>query len=91
MIYFCRTTRRITLTDMALDKVLRVRDIGSLHVGGRTARLAGLPMREVQFSPGNPPVTVNPNCAPADSQSANEPAISAASAAKRPILNEFSS
>ena len=59
--FFCRTTRRITLTDMALDKVLRVRDIGSLHVGGRTARLAGLPMREVQFSPGNPPVTVNPN------------------------------
>jgi pimeloyl-ACP methyl ester carboxylesterase len=40
---------------------LRVRDFGSLHVGGRTARLDGLPLREVQFSPGSPPVTVNPN------------------------------
>ncbi len=53
--------RRTTLTDTYLDSVLRVRDIGSLHVGGHTARLDGLPARESQFSPGNPPVKVNPN------------------------------
>jgi pimeloyl-ACP methyl ester carboxylesterase len=41
--------------------VLQVRDIGSFHIGGREAHLQGLPAREVVFSPGNPPVRVDPN------------------------------
>ena len=41
--------------------VLRVKEIGSTHVGGRSAALHGLPLRQVTFSPGNPPVTVDPN------------------------------
>jgi pimeloyl-ACP methyl ester carboxylesterase len=41
--------------------VLHVRDIGSFHIGGREAQLSGLPVREVVFSPGNPPVRVDPN------------------------------
>lgn len=44
-----------------LDSVLQVREIGSMHIGGRSVRLAGLPAREIQFSPGNPPVRVDPN------------------------------
>lgn len=40
---------------------LRIRDIGSLHVGGRIAELSGLPEREIVFSPGSPPVRINPN------------------------------
>ncbi len=41
--------------------VLQVRDIGSLHIGGAERRLDGLPARDVVFSPGNPPVRVDPN------------------------------
>ena len=40
---------------------LQVREIGSMHVGGRSATLEGLPEVDVTFSPGNPPVRVNPN------------------------------
>ena len=32
-----------------------------MHVGGRSVTLQGLPLRQVVFSPGNPPVTVDPN------------------------------
>ena len=49
------------MNQIPLDRVLRIRDIGSLHVGGGLARLNGQPEREVRFSPGNPPVRVNPN------------------------------
>lgn len=38
-----------------------IREIGSMHIGGTEAVLSGLAEREVQYSPGNPPVTVNPN------------------------------
>ena len=38
-----------------------IRDIGSMHIGGREAVLSGLAEREVLYSPGNPPVMVNPN------------------------------
>jgi pimeloyl-ACP methyl ester carboxylesterase len=41
--------------------VLRIKDIGSTHVGGRSVALHGLPLRQVTFSPGNPPVVVDPN------------------------------
>ena len=40
---------------------LEVREIGSLHVGGRIATLSGLPEKEIVFSPGAPPVRMNPN------------------------------
>jgi hypothetical protein len=40
---------------------LAVRDIGSLHVGGRIAEITGLPEREIVFSAGAPPIRLNPN------------------------------
>jgi hypothetical protein len=40
---------------------LQVREIGSLHVGGRIATVEGLPERELAFSPGAPPTRINPN------------------------------
>ena len=40
---------------------LRIREIGSFHVGGRIAELSGLPEREIVFSPGSPPTRINPN------------------------------
>jgi pimeloyl-ACP methyl ester carboxylesterase len=40
---------------------LAIREIGSLHVGGRIAEISGLPEREIVFSPGAPPLRVNPN------------------------------
>jgi pimeloyl-ACP methyl ester carboxylesterase len=40
---------------------LEVREIGSFHVGGRTATIEGLPTREIVFSPGSPPFRMNPN------------------------------
>ena len=40
---------------------LRIRDISSFHVGGRIAELSGLPEREIVFSPGAPPLRINPN------------------------------
>lgn len=38
-----------------------IRDIGSMHIGGRETVLSGLAEREVLYSPGNPPLSVNPN------------------------------
>src|SRR3712207_4287266 len=38
-----------------------VREIGSFHVGGRQETLSGLPTREIVFSPGAPPLKVDPN------------------------------
>ena len=40
---------------------LQIREIGSLHVGGRIAELSGLPEQEIVFSPGAPPIRINPN------------------------------
>lgn len=40
---------------------LRVKEVGSYHVGGRTVMLSGLPEREMTYSPGSPPVKLNPN------------------------------
>ncbi len=39
----------------------RVKEVGSFHIGGRTETLAGLPTREIVFSPGAPPLKVDPN------------------------------
>ena len=40
---------------------LHIREIGSLHVGGRIAEVSGLAQQEIVFSPGAPPLRVNPN------------------------------
>lgn len=40
---------------------LAVREIGSLHIGGRIATVEGLDTREIIFSPGAPPMRMNPN------------------------------
>lgn len=40
---------------------LDVKEVGSFHIGGRQATLAGLPEKEIVFSPGAPPVRMNPN------------------------------
>jgi pimeloyl-ACP methyl ester carboxylesterase len=45
----------------ATAQPLQVREIGSLHVGGRVAELSGLPEQEIVFSAGAPPIRVNPN------------------------------
>src|SRR3954451_11263311 len=38
-----------------------VKEVGSFHVGGRTETLSGLPSKDVVFSPGAPPIKVDPN------------------------------
>lgn len=40
---------------------LAVREIGSLHIGGRIASIEGLEPREIVFSVGAPPMRMNPN------------------------------
>ena len=40
---------------------LRVKEVGSYHVGGRAVTLSGLPEKEIVYSPGSPPVKLNPN------------------------------
>jgi pimeloyl-ACP methyl ester carboxylesterase len=45
----------------ALAQPLQIREIGSLHVGGRVAELSGMQDQEIVFSPGAPPVRINPN------------------------------
>ena len=49
------TTSLSTLADYM------VREVDSFHVGGRTAALSGMPTRDVVFSPGAPPIKVDPN------------------------------
>ena len=38
-----------------------VKEVGSFHVGGRTATVSGMPTRDAVFSPGAPPIKVDPN------------------------------
>ena len=38
-----------------------VKEVGSFHVGGRTETLSGMPSKEIVFSPGAPPIKVDPN------------------------------
>src|SRR6266567_3587509 len=38
-----------------------VKEVGSFHVGGRTESLNGLASKEIVFSPGAPPIKVDPN------------------------------
>ena len=48
----------LTLSGCAGDLV--VSDVGSYHVGGRQVTLTGLPTQEIIFSPGAPPLKVDP-------------------------------
>jgi pimeloyl-ACP methyl ester carboxylesterase len=43
------------------SETLRVSDVGSFHVGGRAVTLSGLPEKELVFTPGAPPLKLNPN------------------------------
>ena len=43
------------------DSAVSIKEIGSYHVGGRTAVLDGLPKKEVRFTPTQPPITLDPN------------------------------
>jgi len=49
------------LAGCATTDGLRVREVGSHHVGGRPVTLSGLPVRELVFTPGAPPLKVDPN------------------------------
>jgi pimeloyl-ACP methyl ester carboxylesterase len=51
----------VALAGCASPGGVMVREVGSFHVGGRTATLSGLPEKEAVFSPGAPPVRINPN------------------------------
>jgi pimeloyl-ACP methyl ester carboxylesterase len=51
----------LALAGSAAAQPLQVREIGSLHVGGRVAEVTGLPEQEITFSPGAPPLRINPN------------------------------
>lgn len=44
-----------------LDPTIALRRLGSMHVGGRSVSLSGLPPREITYSPGGPAVSVDPN------------------------------
>ena len=51
----------IFMAGCAAPDAIQVKEIGSEHVGGRSITLSGLPERDVVFSPGMPPLRVNPN------------------------------
>lgn len=42
-------------------RAVDIAEIGSFHIGGRVVTLEGLPKKEIVFSPGAPPLTVDPN------------------------------
>ncbi len=52
---------RTAATGSAGAKAIPVADIGSFHIGGRTATLSGLPEREIVLVPGAPPFRIDPN------------------------------
>ena len=45
----------------ACSSELALRDIGSMHVGGRPVTLSGLPVRDIVFTAGAPPFRSDPN------------------------------
>lgn len=47
--------------NQAADSSVSIKEIGSYHVGGRTAVLDGLPKKEVRFTPTQPPAILDPN------------------------------
>jgi pimeloyl-ACP methyl ester carboxylesterase len=51
----------VLVAGCAASGAMQVKEIGSMHVGGRAITLTGLPERDVVFSAGAPPIRVNPN------------------------------
>jgi pimeloyl-ACP methyl ester carboxylesterase len=51
----------VVATSVPLLADYMVKEVGSFHVGGRTVALSGMPTSEVVFSPGAPPIKVDPN------------------------------
>lgn len=51
----------LTLAGCAGMSGLDVKEVGSFHVGGRTAVLSGLPEKDVKFTPTSPVTRLNPN------------------------------
>src|SRR6476469_7786381 len=49
------------VTSLPMRAEYMVKEVGSFQVGGRTATLSGQPSRDVVFSPGAPPIKVDPN------------------------------
>jgi pimeloyl-ACP methyl ester carboxylesterase len=45
----------------SVESGIQVADVGSFHIGGKQAVLAGLPEKELRFTPSSPPLKVNPN------------------------------
>ena len=56
----CTALAALTLAGCSTGN-LSVKEVGSYHVGGRQVTLSGLPIKEIVFSPGAPPLKVNPN------------------------------
>ncbi|OOG36586.1 esterase [Polaromonas sp. A23] len=51
----------VAATGCASTGGFQVKEVGSYHVGGRSVTLAGLPTKEITFTPGAPPLKVDPN------------------------------
>ena len=51
----------LLLSGCAQSENIALRDMGSFHVGGREVELTGKPVREVVFTPGGVPTTLDPN------------------------------
>ena len=58
-IVIAMVTAMIAATPAAADYL--VKEVGSFHIGGHTETLNGLPSKEIVFSPGAPPIKVDPN------------------------------
>jgi pimeloyl-ACP methyl ester carboxylesterase len=54
-------TAVLALGAMTASADYLVKEVGSFHIGGRTATLTGLPSREVTFTAGAPATLVDPN------------------------------
>jgi pimeloyl-ACP methyl ester carboxylesterase len=50
-----------TVVETAAPSGILVKEVGSFHVGGRSVSLSGLPEKELVFTPGAPPLKINPN------------------------------
>jgi pimeloyl-ACP methyl ester carboxylesterase len=55
------TVTAVVATSLPLLADYMVKEVGSFHVGGRTVALSGMPTSDVVFSPGAPPIKVDPN------------------------------
>ena len=51
----------IIFSGMCLAGGYVLKDFGTFHIGGRQVSLEDLPVKEIVFTKGSPPVKVNPN------------------------------